>query len=374
MPPSPDAARDIRLLQDDLATLLRHVIAAPARPGEAADDDRAGLQDCARVMTLDPVQIAGSPELLAQLLAALKRLSRLAAPADLWSIRLTQAFLGLPEGATVPAAVERAARRLRRWAAASAVFGLLVFTVTMLLLVHVDRGRRTVEQLKAVRAEYQSALDNLGVAELAASARTSGPDGVGCPAAPGAGAMAGSGPAALQLQLICTRVREAEDKLRLVYRELSLWNTVSQRLSLASPVAWLQPRAPDPPDTVPAGWQSTDLRTSVLINGLTGVVMPTLLGLLGACAYVYREIDEATRCSTLASREALHGTLRILLGGILGGLLGAIWTDNHTFELQGVSLSLAALAFFVGFSVEVVFRMLDVLILAVADRIGRAAR
>jgi hypothetical protein len=65
--------------------------------------------------------------------------------------------------------------------------------------------------------------------------------------------------------------------------------------------------------------------------------------------------------------DGLHGTLRILLGTILGGLLGVVWTNGQPIKLEGVALSLSALAFFVGYSVEVVFQTLD-------NVVGKAAR
>jgi hypothetical protein len=45
------------------------------------------------------------------------------------------------------------------------------------------------------------------------------------------------------------------------------------------------------------------------------------------------------------ARESIHGTLRMLLGATLGGLLGVIWTDGQPVRLEGVSLSLGALLF-----------------------------
>jgi hypothetical protein len=38
----------------------------------------------------------------------------------------------------------------------------------------------------------------------------------------------------------------------------------------------------------------------------------------------------------------------------LGSLVGAIWTSGQQIQIEGVVLSLAALAFFVGYIVEVV--------------------
>jgi hypothetical protein len=45
---------------------------------------------------------------------------------------------------------------------------------------------------------------------------------------------------------------------------------------------------------------------------------------------------------------------RIVLGSILGSLLGVVWTNGEPIHLEGVNLSLAALAFFVGFMLETV--------------------
>lgn len=157
----------------------------------------------------------------------------------------------------------------------------------------------------------------------------------------------------------------------IVYRELRVWNTITDRLSYASPVTWLSPRLAPVPGLSEEQWHSTELRTSAMMTALTGFVLPMLLGLLGACVYVYREIDGQVEASTLETRECVHGTLRMLLGAILGGLLGAIWTNSQPIRLEGASLSLGAVAFFVGFSVEVVFRLVDSLVRAVADRVSK---
>jgi len=105
--------------------------------------------------------------------------------------------------------------------------------------------------------------------------------------------------------------------------------------------------------------------------GITGFVLPTLLGLLGSFAYVFRKLDQQVRTSTLRVSEGFHGILRMLLGGVLGGLLGVLWTNGQPIQLEGVTMSLSALAFFVGFAVEIVFRTLDAIITGVADRMRR---
>jgi hypothetical protein len=125
---------------------------------------------------------------------------------------------------------------------------------------------------------------------------------------------------------------------------------------------------------LPAGlskvqWESSELRASAFTADLTGFVLPMLLGLLGAFTYVYRDMERRVRTSTLQPGDGAHGTLRMLLGTILGGLLGVIWTNGQPIEFEGVALSLAALAFFVGYSVEVVFQIMEKLVVKVVGQL-----
>ena len=97
----------------------------------------------------------------------------------------------------------------------------------------------------------------------------------------------------------------------------------------------------------------------------------TLQGILERRDYDALNVLQQVQTSTLVTRETIHGTLRMLLGATLGGLLGVLWTDDQPVRLENVSLSLGALAFFVGFSVEVVFRLVDTLVRAAADRLSK---
>jgi hypothetical protein len=359
-PAPPGLLAHVAELQDDLRVLIRYVAGRPDKPaaqapltmvpatrlvaGDPAASGApvslvpAGLDLHAGLLVLAPEDIARDGALLERLYAAVDALTRLAAPADVASIRLTRAFVRPGEAEGCAPAVRAQARRLRRWAWASAAFGLLVFLVAVALLVHVDRGRRAVQQLELVRAEGQA------TARAAADTDRATPRG--------------DAPAS------------ASPRLGVVRRELTVWNTISERLAYASPVTWLAP-APTPVEGLPEElWRSTELRTAIMMAALTGFVLPMVLGLLGACVYVYRELDAQIEACTLQAREGLHGTLRMMLGAILGGLLGALWTNNQAIQMEGVTLSLGALAFFVGFSVEVVFRLVDAMVRGVADRIG----
>jgi hypothetical protein len=388
LPPGSDAVLRVRRLQSDLRLLIRHfacwdgssVLPVPATNTRAVPlgsvAPRPALEPHAALLVIAPEVIARDGQLLGQLYESLEILTDLAAPANVKSIRLTRAFVG-DEDEDLPDNTRSQSQWLFRWVRGSAVFAVLIFLATLVLLVHVDRGRRAVQQLDQIRTEYQAIANNLGVAR-AASSTSDGAADYDCsqPAAPPA-ASGTSTPAAEagqggQGRLLCAQLSDAQSRMKIIRQELRTWNMISSRLAYVSPITWLAPREPDR-TTGPSAeeWESTELRTLILLAALTGFVMPMLLGLLGACVYVFRELNQQIQSSTLEARESIHGSLRMLLGATLGGLLGVIWTDDQPVRLESVSMSLGALAFFVGFSVEVVFRLVDTLVRGVADRLSK---
>lgn len=358
-------------LQDDLLVLVEHLAnradsLSPARPDQPVSQE---VGRAAGLLTMSPAAIIQDANRFGQLYSSLAALTALAAPAHVRSIRLTRAFVHGPTRGSLPDEVSSEARRLLRWAWASAGCGVLTFLCAIVLLVHVDRGRRAVQQLEQVQAEYQAIAANLTVAHVASSSG----DPAGASMLDCADGEAPAQPDTLrtrQERLLCASQRTNLVRMRIVRRELAVWNGISSRLSFVSPTAWLSSAKDSVGDLSDGDWQSSELRTTVMMAALTGFIMPMLLGLLGACVYVYREIDNQIRMATLEARESVHGTLRMLLGAILGGMLGAIWTNGQSVRLEGVSLSLGALAFFVGFSVEIVFSMVDGLVRAVVGRVG----
>ncbi|MET0528262.1 MAG: hypothetical protein ABW003_07950, partial [Microvirga sp.] len=298
------------------------------------------------------------------------------APATIKSIRLTRAFVGSDENEDLPGDTRSEARWLFRWARGSAVFGVLVFLATLVLLVHADRGRRAVQQLQQIRTEYQTAENTIGAARAASSAVGSAAD-YNCPqpsappAAQGPSASQAAGQGS-QWYLLCAQLADALSRMHGIRQELRIWNVISGRLSYVSPITWLTPGELSRTTGLSGEeLEFTELRTLNLLAALLGFILPMLLGLLGACVYVFREIDRRIQTSTLEARESIHGTLRMLLGATLGGLLGVIWTGDQPVRLEGVSLSVGALAFFVGFSVDIVFRLVDTLVRGVADRLSK---
>jgi hypothetical protein len=357
------------LLNAFRALLLRHFMRSGATDAPALSDARSGVpgQEAApfppgvhlELLTKTPEDIAANDVLLQQLCSSIEVFTRLAAPATVSSIYLTSAFLHDETSSIVSAEARLAARRLRRWAMTTAVAGLLFFLSAVMLLVHVDRGRREIQQLTQVQDEYRlviSAIDQRHDPDLADCTK---------------GLAAPERQSGISYQPWCERLRDVQQRMDIARRGLGAWNIVSYRLAGLLPIRWLGARQPLPTGLTEARWDASELRASAVLAGFTGFVLPMLLGLLGAFTYVYRDLDRRVRAETLAPGDGLHGTLRMLLGTILGGLLGVLWTNGQPIKLEGVTLSLTALAFFVGYSVEVVFQILDTIIGKVASAIQK---
>jgi hypothetical protein len=312
------------------------------------------------LLTKSPQEIAENDVLLRQLCSSIEVLTELAAPANVSSIYLTSAFLRDETSSIASTEARSAARRLRRWAMITAMLGLLFFCFAVMLLVHVDRGRREIQQLGQVRQEYRLIIASLDQRHDTDQIAICTKD------------LSNSQPqSSAAYQPWCERLRDVLQRMDIASRGLGDWNIISYRLAYALPIRWLGERQPLPADLSEERWDASELRASAIMAGFTGFVLPMLLGLLGAFTYVYRDLDRRVQTATLVPGDSLHGTLRILLGTILGGLLGVVWTNGQPIQLEGVALSLTALAFFVGYSVEVVFQTLDTIISKVAGAIGK---
>jgi hypothetical protein len=90
----------------------------------------------------------------------------------------------------------------------------------------------------------------------------------------------------------------------------------------------------------------------VVFGALTAYVLPILYALLGAFAYALRALSqEATLRTYVPSNAAFARIIIALIAGLVVGLF-----NNLT---QGVSLSPLAIAFLVGYGVELFFSLLD---------------
>lgn len=98
------------------------------------------------------------------------------------------------------------------------------------------------------------------------------------------------------------------------------------------------------------------------------VVLPLVFGLLGASVAVLREINRRLHEGSLDLTTLRCASMRRLLGASVGGISGIFFTPTHVLENWG--LSLVALAFLLGFSVDIAFRVFQRLTDRVADAVG----
>lgn len=98
-----------------------------------------------------------------------------------------------------------------------------------------------------------------------------------------------------------------------------------------------------------------------VLSVLNYLFLPTLLGLLGSLAHVIRGIlDSFSRSSiTLASRRRWE--TRVLLGGLLGLITGAVLAPDLG-KIGDLSFSPLVWPFLVGYSVEFAFSVFDTVI------------
>ena len=104
-----------------------------------------------------------------------------------------------------------------------------------------------------------------------------------------------------------------------------------------------------------------------VLQALSTYVIPLLYGLLGAFAYVLREIAKEVRAVTFSHESRIRYRLRLSLGllaGITVGFLVSPDAGQGAFQEAQPILTLArlgpmALAFLAGYSVELVFAVMD---------------
>ena len=90
----------------------------------------------------------------------------------------------------------------------------------------------------------------------------------------------------------------------------------------------------------------------VIYGAVTAYVLPVAYALLGACAFVLRNV--AAQTGTKTYRPSYLNRARLIIALIAGTVVGLF--NNFT---QGVSVSPLAVAFLVGYAVEVFFSFLD---------------
>lgn len=377
--------RDGRLLVRHLARRADRTLSPAGLTGAPASSALSGR------LLADPVVLATEPSEVAALASHVDTLSRCAAPATATTIRLTGAYLRVAEeNGEPPPAVRRQVKALRWWMKGIIVVAVLTSVAAVLLLAHVDDGRRTLQQLhqrQTALSEIYAQIPKLPDDAWTIDGKRPAPDqitaaGQGilglprCPS-PDEGRRATYTwlrPLTPEASALCERLNDLLIQQQLVFARLAAWNCRSARLLPSSWFAKADPCALTkesvPPEVDPRAWQATEIRVAASMSLLTGFILPLLLSCVGGCAYALRRLDQHLRDWTLEERDGLHAGLRVLLATMLGGLLGVVWSGDEPVHLAGFALSLAAAAFFVGFALEVVFSVIESMINGVAGKLG----
>lgn len=108
----------------------------------------------------------------------------------------------------------------------------------------------------------------------------------------------------------------------------------------------------------------TSLHHSVEI--LSKYILPLLYGLLGACTFIIRQLMQRMDDASFKRTTLYQYRFRLLLGMVLGGIVSLFLSPE---AMNGLNLSLSAIAFLAGYGVEAVFKALDSLV----EKMRRAA-
>jgi hypothetical protein len=104
--------------------------------------------------------------------------------------------------------------------------------------------------------------------------------------------------------------------------------------------------------------QTTQDSVATFYGAFAACVLPALYALLGACAQLLRMFEQQLRARTLTKAALTKTTYaaHFVIAGISGGVIGLFTNLNFG---QGASLSPLAVAFLVGYGVDVFFAFLD---------------
>jgi hypothetical protein len=94
--------------------------------------------------------------------------------------------------------------------------------------------------------------------------------------------------------------------------------------------------------------------TSFFYGAITSCILPALYALLGTCAYLLRTFEQQMSTRTFIPSDA--NSARFLIAGIGGAVVGLF--NNFTIT-QGATVSPLAIAFLVGYAVDVFFAFLE---------------
>lgn len=102
------------------------------------------------------------------------------------------------------------------------------------------------------------------------------------------------------------------------------------------------------------------------LQRMNQIVLPMLLGLLGAYSFVLRSVSREIRERSFAAHSALHQVARLSLGALAGVAVGWLFKPEQIGLLASVPTWV--MAFVAGYGIEIVFAFMDRLVSAFANK------
>ncbi|MGH8563942.1 MAG: hypothetical protein ACREXW_07565 [Gammaproteobacteria bacterium] len=264
------------------------------------------------------------------------RLSKLVAPATDESLEIAdqirQAQATYPPKADAWPIVARIRRELDR---------IVVFLITMVAIFLVTQAYVIVltdvlEEHKSLREEHRSMLAQIQ------TLRAANPD-LKDEAAP--------------LKPLLDRRAELEGKMIVSSRSeahlMAIWWWVYPK-----PDGMDGAREPDAAAAASVRMVAVEDYARSLLGILSQYILPLILGLLGAVAYVVRRALFNLAYHSYTPSFGGQFAMRLSLGGLLGVIAGIMFSLDEA-ELETYSLSLVVVAFLMGYSVEFAFSLFD---------------
>jgi|HubBroStandDraft_1064217.scaffolds.fasta_scaffold55782_2 hypothetical protein len=153
---------------------------------------------------------------------------------------------------------------------------------------------------------------------------------------------------------ICYRINDIQVRSAATYYDLARWEYplrgVNPGKNLGSGAA--------------AAQNKTEQWATAAVTVLGNYIMPILYAFLGSLAFVLRRYYDRLAASMLSPRDRRANYIRLLLGTLIGGCIGLVYSGSGVAQTTGtlglaVTLSTSSLAFLAGYGVEGVFKALD---------------
>jgi len=156
---------------------------------------------------------------------------------------------------------------------------------------------------------------------------------------------------------VCDRASDIKSRYGATYYELAAWEL---------PLRQVTP-PPGAGQDVVQEQKKTEQWSTAVETVLGNYVMPILYAFLGSLAFVLRRYYDRLAAHLLSPRDRSANSIRLLLGTLIGGCIGLVYSGSGAAQNTGilgmaVTLSTSAIAFLAGYGVDGVFKSLDAII------------